>query len=65
MSLVEPLLHDGVDEGRAVEQHALVRRARLRRHLAAPVLVALPHAAVDYLLYLGRRIRQILLGILI
>lgn len=52
VSLVEALLHDGVDEGRAVEQHALVVRARLLHHLASPVLVALPQPTVHDLLYL-------------
>ena len=53
MPLVEPLVHDGVDEGRPVEQKALVVVAVvLVTHLLPPVRVPLPQLLVADLLNL-------------
>ena len=53
MSLVEALVHDGVDEGRAVEEQPLVLLlVVLLAHLLAPVHVALPQPLVAHLLNL-------------
>ena len=52
--LVEALVHDGADEGRAVEEDALAGLvAVLFGHLLPPVNVALPEPAVLHLLDLS------------
>lgn len=53
--LVESLLDDGVHEGRAVEEEALVALSGvLVGHFATPVRVALPQPPVAHLLDLHR-----------
>ena len=55
VSLVEAFVHDGVDERRAVEQHALILLSLvLLCHLLPPVCVTLPQALVADLLDLNQ-----------
>ena len=53
MSLVESFVNDGVDEGAAVEEHALVRTGTgvVFAYFFFTVIVAFPQAAIADLLH--------------
>ena len=53
MSLVESFVNDGVDEGAAVEEHALVGTGTgvVFADFLLPVIVAFPEAAIADLLH--------------